>query len=236
MPSRAPRRAASRLVLAVALAIGLAPVLAGCGIIPPMGEEPETVVGTGEVNTVDRELPPFTRVSIAADLKVIIGEAAAEQRVTVAAQNNILPAIRTEVVEGQLIVTIPAPGVTATAPMSITLRIQTLESVALSAGAVGFVEHTGGKLSVDVSGGAEVTAIGDTPDLRLVTSSGSHAKLGELVAQYAEISVTDGSSAELTVVTKVSGTADGGSSVVLTSKPAQVDIEATSGATVQGGE
>jgi hypothetical protein len=235
MPSRAPCRAASYLVPA-ALAVGLALVLAGCGIIPPMAAEPETVVGTGEVNTEDRELPAFTRVSIAAGLKVIIGEAAAEQRVTVAAQNNILPAIRTEVVEGQLIVTIPAPGVTATAPMSITLRMHSLESVALSAGAVGFVEHTGGSLNIDVSGGAEVTAIGSTPDLRLATSSGSHAKLAELVAQYAEISVKDGSSAELTVVTKVSGTADGGSSVVLTSKPAQVAIETTSGATVQGGE
>jgi hypothetical protein len=68
-----------------------------------------------------------------------------------------------------------------------------------------------------------------------MTSSGSHAKLGQLTAQYAEITVTDGSTAELAVVTKVSGTADGGSTVVLTSKPAQTSIETTSGASVQGG-
>ncbi|HYO43242.1 MAG TPA: DUF2807 domain-containing protein [Candidatus Limnocylindrales bacterium] len=234
MPVRAPRRAASRLVLCAALAIGLVPVLAGCGIIPPMASDPATIVGTGEVNTEVRELAPFTRVSVGAGLKVIVG-VAAEQQVTVAAQNNVLPAIRTEVVEGQLIVTIPAPGVTTTQPMSITVRLPILESVALSGGSVGFVEHTGGGIYLDVSGGAEITAIGTTPDLRLVTSSGSHAKLGQLTAQYAEISVKDGSSAEITVVTKVSGTADGGSTVVLTSKPAQVDIEATSGATVQGG-
>ena len=235
MSSRAPSRAAHRLVLAAALALGLAPVLAGCGIIPPMASEPATIVGSGEVNTEPRELAPFTRISVGAGIKVIIG-AAAEQQVTVAAQNNLLPAIRTEVVDGQLIVTIPAPGVTATQPISLTVKIPTLESVALSAGAVGFVEHTGGNLLVDVSGGAEITGIGTTPDLRLVTSTGSHAKLGQLTAEYAEISVKDGSSAELTVVTKVSGTADGGSSVILTSKPAQVDIETTSGATVQGGE
>jgi hypothetical protein len=81
-----------------------------------------------------------------------------------------------------------------------------------------------------------ITASGTTPDLRLTTSTGSHAKLGQLTADYAEISVRDGSSAELTVVTKVSGTADGGSTVILKSKPAQVAIEKTSGATVQGGQ
>ncbi len=234
MSSRAPRRAAHGLLVAITLAFGLAPGLAGCGLIPSAGPDVATVVGSGEVQTETRELAPFTRVSVGAGLKVIIG-AATEQMVTVAAQGNILPAMRTDVVDGQLVVTIRAPGETTPEPMSLTLRMPTLESVALSSGSVGFVEHTGGNLNLDVSGGAEITAIGTTPDLRLVTSTGSHAKLGQLTAQQAEITVTDGSSAELTVVTKVSGTADGGSSVILTSKPAQVDIAATSGATVQGG-
>lgn len=234
MPVRAPRRAAPSLVLAFAAVLGLTPVLAGCGIIPPAASEAAPVLGSGDIVTEDRPLAAFTRVSIGAGLKVIIGTAN-EQKVTVAAQGNLLPAIRTEVVDGQLIVTIPTPGVSATAPMSLTLRVTSLESVALSGGAVGFVEYTGGKLNLDVSGGAQITAIGTTPDLTLATSSGSHAKLGQLTAQVAEVTVKDGSSAELTVVTRVSGTADGGSTVVLTSKPVQVDIATSSGATVQGG-
>ena len=234
MSSRAPRRAAARRLLAAALAIGLAPVLAGCGLLPSSEPAGGTIVGSGEVQPEVREFAPITRISVGAGLKVIVG-AAAEQSVTVSAQGNLLPAIKTVVTDGQLIVTIPAPGVTATEPMSLTVKLPALESVALSAGSVGFVEHTGGTLNIDVSGGAEITAIGTTPDLRLVTSSGSHAKLGQLFAQSAEISVTDGSTAEITVVTKVSGTADGGSTVVLTSKPAQNTITTSSGASVQGG-
>lgn len=234
MSSRAPRRAAPGLILAAAMAIGLAPVLAGCGLLPSSDSTGSGIVGSGEVQPEVRELAPFTRISVGAGLKVIVG-AAAEQSVTVTAQGNLLPAIKTVVTDGQLIVTIPAPGVTSTQPMSLTVKLPELASVALSAGAVGFVEHTGGTLNLDVSGGAEITAIGTTPDLKLVTSSGSHAKLGQLTAQYAEVSVTDGSTAEITVVTKVSGTADSGSTVILTSKPAQVTIETTSGATVQGG-
>ena len=235
MSSRAPRRAVPRLVLAAVAALVLAPVLAGCGVLPPAASETTGVVGEGDVQTDVRELPPFSRVSVAAGMKVIVGAATA-QKVSVAAQPNLLPLIKTDVVDGQLIVTIDAEGgVTASKPMSLTVEIPVLESVALSAGSVGYIEHTGGELKLDVSGGAEVTGIGTTPDLRLTATTGSHAKLGELVAQVAEISINDGATAELNVVTSLTGVADGGSTVILTSKPATVQVETTSGATVQGG-
>ncbi len=234
MPSRAPSRALARLLSAAVAALVLSPVLAGCGALPGASEA-AGLVGEGDVQTEIRDLPPFTRVSVAAGMRVIIG-ANAEQQVKVAAQSNVLPAIRTEVVEGQLIVTLKAEGgVTTTKPMSLTVEIPVLESVALSAGSVGYVEHTGGELKLDVSGGAEVTGIGTTPDLRLTATTGAHAKLGELVAQVAEISINDGATAELNVVTSLTGVADGGSTVILTSKPATVDVATTSGATVQGG-
>jgi len=233
MPARASRRAAPGLILVAAL--GLVPVLAGCGIVPPMATIPAAVVGTGDVQTETRDLAPFTRVSVGAGLKVIIG-AATEQSVSVAAQAQVLPSIKTEVVDGQLIVTIPAPGVSTTEPMSLTVKIPTLESIALSAGAVGYVEQTGHNLNVGVSGGAELTAIGDAPDLTLTASTGSHAKLGQLTAQNAEVTLKDGSSAEVRVTGKVSGTADGGSTLVLVTPPAVVAVAATSGATVQGGQ
>ncbi len=234
MRSRAPRRATFRLALALVPAILLLPAVGGCGATPEVPGASGIIVGTGDVVTELRELAPFTRVSVGAGLKVIIGEAA-EQQVSVGAQQNLLPAIRTAVVDGQLIVTIPSPGVTATQPMSLTLRMTQVESVALSAGSVGYLEHTGAALNLDVSGGAEITVIGATPDLTLTASTGSHAKLGELVAQRAEIMVNDGSSADLNVVTALTGTADGGATVTLIHKPAQVSVATSSGATVQGG-
>ena len=54
-------------------------------------------------------------------MKVIVG-ATAEQQVKVAAQPNILPLIKTEVVDGQLIVTLAAQGVvTTTSRCSLTV-------------------------------------------------------------------------------------------------------------------
>lgn len=233
MPVRAPRRAAPRSAIVAVTATLLATVLAGCGV--PLGSPQAGIVGEGEVQTESRELPPFSRISVAAGMKVIAGEEGT-QSVSVSAQPNILPVIATEVVDGQLIVTIDAEdGISTALPISLTVKVPLIESVALSAGSVGYVEHTGGSLLVDVSAGAEITGIGDATDLTLTASTGAHAKLAELVAQSAAIAINDGATAELRVTGTLTGTADGGSTVILAAKPAAVDVTTSSGATVQGG-
>jgi predicted small lipoprotein YifL len=235
MPVRAPRRAAPRPAIVAVAALLVASALAGCGALPPLGSPQAGIVGEGEVQTEVRELPPFSRISVAAGIKVIAGEEGT-QSVSVSAQPNILPVISTEVVDGQLIVTIDAEeGISTTQPMSLTVKVPLIESMALSSGSVGYLEHTGGSLLVDVSAGAELTGIGDTTALTLNASTGAHAKLAELVAQEARITINDGSTAELRVTGTVSGTADGGSTVILAAKPATVDVATSSGATVQGG-
>jgi hypothetical protein len=231
MPACAPHRAPARLALLV-VSLLLPALLGACGATP--GASDGGIAGTGDVVSELRDLGPFTRVSVAGGLKVIIGEAAT-QSVQLDAQRDLLPAIRTEVRDGQLIVTIPSPGVSATKPMSLTLKMTEVQSVSLSNGANGYVEHTGGPLNVDVSGGAELTAIGETTGLTLSAIAGSHAKLGQLTAQEARITINDGASAELHVVGALTGTADGGSTVVLTAKPTSNDVKTTSGASIQGG-
>ncbi len=234
MPARALRRAPAHALLALLPGLLLAASLGGCGAKLDVPGEGPGVQGEGEVVTDLRDLPPFSRVSVAGGFKVVIGEAD-EQEVSVAAQQNLLDAIRTEVVDGQLIVMIPSPGINSTEPLSLSLRMTQVDSVALSNGAVGYLEHTGGDLNVDVSGGAQLTAIGTTPDLTLTASSGSHAMLGELEAQDAQVNLNDGSAAEVHVVTALTGVADGGSTLQLTSQPASVSVETMSGATIQGG-
>lgn len=234
MPSSAPRRAVSRLALAAAAVLVLVPILAACGPSSPVASSVNPVTGEGDVQPETRDLPAFDRVSVDAGMKVIVG-VADESAVVVQAQSNLLPLIKTTVVDGQLIVTIPLPGVTATQPMSLSVRAPQLVSVALSGGSEGFLEHTGGPLNLAVSGGSVITAIGTTPDLTLSASAGGRAMLGELSAANAKITMNDGSTAELTVTGTLTGTADGGASVVLLTKPASVNVMTTSGATVQGG-
>lgn len=235
MSLSAPRRATARLAPALAAALVLATVLAGCGVLPPMGSTPPGLVGAGDLQQDVRDLGPISRVSVAGGFKVIVGKAASQQ-VVVEAQPNILPVVKTTVQDGQLIVTFDAPdGLSVEKPVSITIRVTSLESVSISNGATGYVEHTGSPLKVDVSGGAQLVAIGDTPDLSLTVTSGSTAKLGELVAAKAEINVNDGATAELSVTGALSGAASGGSTITLKAKPSSNTVQTSSGATIQGG-
>jgi hypothetical protein len=228
---RAHRPAAVRLLAVVAtVVLGLA--LAGCGIVPPLGSGAAPVAGTGDVKTEIRDLAPFTRISVAAGIRLTVGSATA-QDVTVGAQANLLPLIRTEVVDGQLIVTVQSPGVSSSQPMALSVKIPALESVALSAGSTGYIEFTGGALKLDVSGGATLTAIGIATDLTLAASTGATANLGQLTAASAKVAVKDGATVTITVTGTASGTAEGGATVNLANTPAKVTIEATSGAVVR---
>lgn len=231
MPVRASRRVAFRPAI-VATAIVLLAMLGGCGTPPP---DPASlrVVGEGDIQTDIRDLGSFSRVSVDAPIKVVIGNGDTNS-VSLDAQANLLPLIRTEVVDGQLIVTIPEPGITSTQPISLSLRVPAITSIALSRGAQGYLEHADSPLTLHVSGGSIMTAIGTTPALTLTATAKGKAMLAELVVQDATIDINDGSSAELSVTGSLSGVAEGGATVTLTSKPTSVRVETGSGGSIQG--
>jgi hypothetical protein len=232
MPARAPRRATLLLAVTAATAL-LATGVAGC-ILPPLSSQATPVPGSGEVAAEDRTAGPFRHISVGAGLKVIVGTGS-EPSVMLAAQPNLLKLITTQVRDDQLIVEVSAPGITSTEPITLTVRVPALDSITLSAGATGTIEVVGGTLAIDVSAGATIKAIGEVDALTVTASSGASASLGEITTATAAVTLTGGSSAELHVTGAVTGTADGGSTLTLTQKPASVDVKTSGGATVLGG-
>lgn len=232
MPARAPRRATFALAIPAVAGLALAIGLAACGL-PPLSSQAAPVQGTGEVVSQDRTTTPFHHVSVGAGINVIVGKG--DTSVTLAAQENLLTLITTEVRDDQLVVEVTPPGVTSTKPIALTVQVPELASITLSAGANGTIEIESGSLAVDVSAGATIKAIGTLDTLKLTASSGATAKLGELQVGSAAVTLSGGSSAELHVTGAVTGSADAGSTLVLTVKPASVDVKTSGGATVQGG-
>jgi hypothetical protein len=233
MSPRASRRATSVLaavaVASIALVIGVA-VFA----LPLLSSQASPVQGRGNTASEDRTTTSFRRISVGVGMKVVVGTGS-ETSVTLEAQQNLLPLITTEVQGDQLVVEATAPGVTSTQPITLTIRMPELDSIALSAGASGTLEDMGGPLAVDVSAGATIIAIGEVDSIGVTASGGAVAKLGDLPAGSAVVTLTGASSVELHVIGAVTGTADGGSALVLTQKPGSVDVKTTGGATVQGG-
>lgn len=234
MPARAPRRATLVFALAAVVSVLLATGIAAC-ILPPLSSQSTPVQGEGAVDSVDRTTAGFSHASIGAGMHVTV-RTGSELKVTLAAQPNLLKLITTDVRDGQLIVAVASPGISSTRPITLTIHVPELASITLSAGASGTLEVAGGSLSVDVSAGATIKAIGELDSLKLTASSGASAALGEIrVAGAAAVTLTGGSSAELHVTGAVTGTADGGSTLKLTEKPASVDVKTSGGASVQGG-
>jgi hypothetical protein len=232
MFARAPFRAI-RLLLAIATAAVLTGLLSACGDVS-WAPEPTPVPGQGSLVTEDRTKGDFTRISVGAALKVIAKQAA-ETKVTLEAQENLLPLIKTEVVDGQLVVNVPPPGITTSQPITLTISAPRIESLALSAASTGYLETAADALKLDAAGGSTLTAIGSAKDLTLQTSAGSHAELGDLKARDAKVTLTDSSSAKVNATASVSGTASGGSTLVLTQVPPSMGVTTSGGATIQGG-
>jgi hypothetical protein len=232
MPSRAPSRAA-RLLIVLAASFALAGLLAGCGDVswaPP----PTPVAGDGDMQVATREVTDFTRVSVSAPVKVTIGTAETAS-VSIEGQANVLPLIATEVVDGQLVVSMTAPGFTTSDAdyPRVTIKAPSITSIALAGGCTAMLESTVADLRLDISGESAVTAIGTAPTLTLSMAQTSHAELSELIVTDAVVKMSDGSAATMTVSGTVSGTANGGSTLTLTAAPASQTVEVAGGGSVQ---
>jgi hypothetical protein len=235
MPIRAPRRATLVLVIIAVVTTVLAVAFA-VGVLVPLASPPGTVQGAGEVTSEDRTAGEFGDVTVGSGIKVVVATGGASS-VTLSAQANLLKLIHTDVSDGRLTVSVDPPGISSTEQITLTLVVRQLRSLTLGSGATATVETMGGgPLSVDLSGGATMKAIGNVESLALTASSGASAKLGELVVVgSAVVDLSAGSSAELHVTGAITGTAGAGSTLTLTARPASVDVSTTGGATVKGG-
>ena len=233
MSARAPRRAARLSILLVIGVLAVVPMLAACGDVS-VAPAATAVVGGGDVATADRDLGAFTRISVGAVVKLIVGNAATA-KVTIEAEPNILPLIQTSVVDGQLVINVPPPGFTSTKGVTITAVAPAIDSVSLSGGATGIVEADAAVFHLDISGSSTIQAIGTVKRLTFNATSAAVAKLADLHVTDAAITMADGASATMSVSGTLSGAMEGGASVTLTAKPASVSVTTSSGASIAGG-
>lgn len=226
-------RALSVAIRAVALLLATAS-LAACSAALPGTSGPGPVQGEGDLVTEDRTSGDVERVSVGDGMTVAIltGEPV---EVAVTAQPNLLALVRTELIDGQLVVNIESPGISSTEPVTLTVVAPAIRSVALSGGAYGAMDTQGDTLLVDVSGGAVIEATGNTGSLDLTASTGARAKLGKLVAETATVTMSGGAEAELNVVSTLTGSAASGATIHLAGTPATVDVSTGSGGMVIDG-
>jgi predicted DNA-binding protein with PD1-like motif len=97
------------------------------------------------------------------------------------------------------------------------------------------MEVAGDALSISLSGGATIKAIGTVTQLSLTAASGGQAQLEELAVTNATVTMSGGSQATLNVTGALGGTAADGATIHLKVKPGTQNVKTTGGAVVVGG-
>jgi hypothetical protein len=231
MRLRAPRRASSSIPAVLALAALL--LAGGCGI-GPLDAKASPVTGSGDVKTENRTSGTFTAVSATGGLNVVVSTGPA-MVVTVTAQANVLPYVRTDVAGGRLTATILDPGIASSRPVTVAVTVPTLTALTLDGGATGTMQLETDLLTISLSGGATLQAIGTVSHLALSVDGDAQAQLGDLAADSVTVTLAGGAQATVRATTLVTGTADGGATLTLAAAPASMTVKATNGATIAGG-
>ena len=173
-----------------------------------------TAVGNGVPKSAERTVPAFQEVDIAGSLTVDI-TGGAPQKVTISADENILPYVHVEVRENTLRLWTEG-NLRTTQPIAVSIRVPELHGVDISGSSRVSVSHIQGeRLAIDTSGSSNVTLSDLTLSGSLsVESSGS----GHIVAKgrASEVSVESSGSADIdtldvpaeTVSLEVSGSGD----------------------------
>lgn len=153
-----------------------------------------TVVrGSGTVVTEERRVEAFTEIELegSGTVLVALGERSA---VTVEADDNVVPLLRTEVEGGRLhLGSKSGTSFISNAPIVFRVTTPSLEQLVLSgSGDVQIGDLAGGDLEVRIDGSGEVVATGTVERLRVVVSGSG--TFGGFELQAAEVDVrVDGS-------------------------------------------
>ncbi len=193
--------------------------------------------GSGRIKEEVRTVGAFHGVDVGGGVKADI-RVGPERKVTVIADDNLLPKIHTKVVDG--ILTLDHDNLDPTRPIRLVVVTPTLETIAASGGvevkvrAAAMpkfrVDGSGGvevdvqgldvdALALDLSGGSKVKLAGKAKQAHLELSGGVKLSASDLVVTDAELDASGGVEAKLNVTGTLSGDASGGVNVKVTGRP-----------------
>ena len=183
----------------------------------------DVIVGSGRVVSESRPASGFSVVSASLPARVVVVQSGGES-LSVTAEDNILPLVRTQVVDGRLVLSLaPAIGISITRGIVIEVSARTVSAIdATGATRVELAGLETDALALHVSGASDVTASGTVRELRLDLSGTVRCQLEALASRSAITVVSGTSCARLRVADSLTATATGISVVEYYGDPAVV--------------
>jgi len=209
--------------------------------------------GDGNVVKQDRKVSSFNGLEISGAFEIILNQGDIEA-VTVEADENILPYIRTEVVNGTLIIETKDKPFHHATRMKVYITIKGLKSIDLS-GAIDLqtqnrlnlsdleIDVSGAsnanldiavqKLSLDGSGASKLIFKGSAVEVKMDLSGASNIYAFDMPVENYTISLSGAGKAEINVLKKLSVEISGAGSIKYKGSPAMIDEDVSGAGTIK---
>lgn len=186
----------------------------------PWGGRWGDVRGQGDVITEQRHVPGFGAVSASGPVRVVL-ERSGEHRVSVTAEENLLPFLETEV-HGGVLYAGPVPGVSLDPGEEIVVHVECEEVVALSGSGAAVLDADLGwlpELWISLSDEAALTAQGEAERQHATLSGSSRLDALDLRSERADARLSGSSEAWVWVKDRLDVDADGASHLQFRGSP-----------------
>ena len=235
--SRSSQKAHPLSILSIALIIAI--VVAAVIAIPVIlsGFFPGSqVVGSGNVQTQQKNISDFTSITVGSGFTVQITQSTS-YAVSVTSDNNILSHIQVFKTGTTLTITLQPMIGYQTTTLKATISMPTLNELQLSGGttvsATGFSSTN--NFSTDLSGGSRLTMTGNANNLEATCSGGSTINLSDFRVDNAQIVLSGGSHGTAYVTGRLDATLSGGSGLSYSGNPTLGNINSSGGSTISPG-
>ncbi len=191
------------------------------------------VVGSGNIITEEEQFTDFTEVDIGSGFTVEVSNSSSYD-VIVMADDNVMEYVEVSK-SGETLKVGVSWGISF---RSVTLKIRIsmpeVKKIELSGGVQGKIEDfaSTNQLSIDLSGGSQLTGEGSTGELIVDASGGSQLHFADYLAQDSDIELSGGSQATINLDGTLNADLSGGSHLYYYGNPTLGEIETSSGSQI----
>ena len=233
--SEAKRKPFSRLAM-VAIIIVVVVVIAGLlstVLLLGGGHLFGEVVGSGNIITKEDQFSDFTEVDAGSGFTVEISESSSYD-VIVTADDNVMEYVEVSKSGDTLNVRVRWGISFRSVTLKIRITMPRINKIELSGGVQGKIEDftSTNQLSIDLSGGSQLTGQGSAGDLTVDASGGSQLHFRECSVQNANIELSGGSQATINLDGTLNADLSGGSQLYYYGDATPGEIETSSGSQI----
>jgi len=191
------------------------------------------VVGSENLVTKEKDFSDFTIVEVGSGFEVEITQSSSYS-INITADDNVFDYIEASKTGDTLTIRLKWGYIVQSATLRAEITMPHLYELKFSGGTHGTAEGftSSHDFVLNLSGGSTINLEGSANDLRISASGGSHVHLSDFTVHNADVNLSGGSDATITLDGRLDADLSGGSDLLYIGEPTLGDINTSGGSTV----